>query len=80
MSFLHRLAFLERGSLGDVDIEQVQFLVALGDLTLFVDPDQRVLGLLAGCRLVNADVDGEFVFFGRFEQTLDEFRVFNGFA
>jgi hypothetical protein len=62
-SSLHRLAFLERRAFGDIDVEKVQFLVALGDLAFLVDPDQGVFGFLTVCRLVDTYVYGQFVLF-----------------
>jgi hypothetical protein len=50
----------------------MQFLVALRDLAVLVDPDERVLdfGIRAG--LVDTDVDREFMFFRGFLQAEDE--------
>jgi hypothetical protein len=50
-----------------VHVEEVDFLVALSDVTLLVDPKQSVLqllgvGIVAG--LVNADGNGKRVFLG----------------
>ncbi len=58
----------------------MQLLVAMRDLSFFVDPDQSILrfGLIGW--LVDPYVDGETVLARALEEALDEFRVFDRFA
>lgn len=54
------LALLKNRPVLDLDVEEVQLLVPLHDLAALVDPQQRVLDLLAALRgLVHADVNGQ---------------------
>lgn len=56
----HLLALLQDRTTLDLDVEQVQLLIALHDVASLVDPDQRVPDLLSALgRLVDADVDGQ---------------------
>ena len=57
---LDAIALLQHGAVLDLDVEKVQLLVAMGNVAMLVDPEERVLDLGAGRRgLVDADVDGE---------------------
>ncbi len=54
------VAFFQNRTAGDVDVEEVEFLVAAGDGAMLVDPDQCVLDLLAALGgFVDAHVDWE---------------------
>jgi len=59
----------------------VKLLVAVGDVSVFIDPDQSVLDLL-GCfrRLVNANIDAEIVLPGFLLETENKGRVSDGLA
>ena len=61
----------------------MDFLVALGNLAAFVDPEQGVLDLL-GVRIVaglmDTDRDGKRVLLGQFLETENEGRLVNGCA
>ena len=61
----------------------MDFLVALGDLAAFVDPELGVfdllrVGIVAG--LVDTDRDGKRVLLGQFLETEDEDRLVDGSA
>jgi hypothetical protein len=52
-------ALAEYRSILDLDVEQVDFLISMRDLTAFIDPDDCVLDLARVIAwLVYADVDG----------------------
>lgn len=61
----------------------MDFLVALGDLAAFVDPEQCVLDLL-GVRIVaglmDTDRNGKRVLLGQFLETANECRLVDGRA
>ena len=66
-----------------VHVEEVDFLVALGDLAGFVDPEQGVFdlfgfGIIAG--LVDANGDGKRVLLGQVLETENERRLVDGRA
>jgi hypothetical protein len=64
-TFFYRIRFFEYWSIFDLDVEEVQFLVPLGDFAVFIDPEQGVLYFFAvRRRFVYAYVNGEFVGFG----------------
>ena len=71
---LDAVGLLHRRAVSLVHVEEVELLVALGDLAILVDPDLGVLdllgvGVVAG--LVNTDRDGERVLLGRFLESKD---------
>ena len=54
------VALLQDRTAGEVDVEEVEFLVSAGDVAVLVDPDQRVLDFGAAVGgFVDADVDRE---------------------
>ena len=60
---LDALALPQNRSILNLHVEKMKFLVPVGYLPLFINPDQGVLHAVAfGGGLVNADVDGEMSF------------------
>ena len=78
-----RVAFLHRWTVGLVHVEEMELLVALRDLALFVDPEEGVFEFLrvwVVARLVDSDGDREGVLFGGFLEAENEWRFVDGFA
>jgi hypothetical protein len=42
---LNTIALLQRGAVLDVDVEEVQLLITVANVAMFVDPKERVLDL-----------------------------------
>lgn len=79
-SRLDSIALFQDGPTVDVNVEKVQLLVTVGDVPVLVDPQKRILDLVAGGGgLVNAKVDGDAVFPRVGADLLKEMGVFGGF-
>ena len=80
---LDAVALHHFGAIFLVHVEEVDFLVALGDLASLVDPEKGVLDFLRVgivARLVDTDRDGERVLLGQFLKTENEGRLVDGRA
>jgi len=78
-----RVALFNCWAVGLVHVEEVCFLVALGDLAVLVDPEEGVFEFLrvkvvAG--LVDSNGDGERVLFGGFLEAENQWRFVDGLA
>jgi len=72
-SFFDRIGLLEDRPVFDLDVEEVEFLVPLGDFAMFVDPEECVFYFFAvRGGFVDADVYGQFVFTGGRLEAEDE--------
>lgn len=77
----HELALFQNRTAFDLDVEKVQLLVSLHNVAALIDPDQRVLDLLATLgRLVDADVDVQLGLAGFVLQAEHELTLLHGFG
>jgi hypothetical protein len=75
MSRLSRVALFQLGAMrSEVYVEYVELLIAMHDISVFVDPYQRVFNSLRRriSGFVNSDVDGEGILFGCLLQATDK--------
>lgn len=73
------LALLQDRPAGNVHVKEVDFLVSLGDVAVFVDPQDRVLdlvGIQAG--FMDTDMNGQFLTAGCLAQAQHELALVNG--
>jgi hypothetical protein len=80
---LGRVALFHRRAVGLVHVEEMSLDVSLGDLAVFIDPEETVFEFLrvrviAG--LVDTDRDGKGVLFGRFLEAENKWRFVDGLA
>lgn len=54
---IHPRALFQHWATFDIDVEQVNLLVALYYGTLIIDPDESVLRPIIRCRFMNSDID-----------------------
>lgn len=63
------------GPTGKIDIEQMKLLVALNNVPLLSDPQESILELAVGCRLMYANVYGDATFTSFFSDAPYKFAV-----
>lgn len=70
------LALFQRRSIGKLNIKEMYLLISLGYVSPLVNPYRCVFHLISGlCRLVDSDVDREYIFLGFFLEAKHKFTI-----